>query len=340
MTPIGETWAARWRRRAVTLPVLGLAVTLYVVLAPVLFVLAALVDGLRIVRGRRAAVLRLWLYLGCYLGAEALGVVALLFVWLRFVRRRARMVEATYRVQQVWTRFLLHSAMRLFALRVVVDGDQVAAIGPYVLLVRHTSILDTLLPSVYITQRYGVRLRFVLKRELLLDPCLDIAGNRLPNYFVARDGKDDLDGIVKLVDQLGEHDGVLIYPEGTRMSASKRKRALERIAATQPALVPLAEKLQHTLPPRLGGTLTLIEHTPHDVVVFAHTGLEGFARPSDLWRGGLIGKTVRVKIWRVPRSAIPPDREARIAWLFAEWQRVDDWVGAADPAVDRSRPTP
>lgn len=316
-----------------TLPVLGIVASLYVALAPVLFVGALLVDGARLVRRRRAAALRLWLYLGCYLFAEVVGVMALAVVWIAsgFGANDARLIDATYAVQQRWTRFLLSTAAAIFSLQFAIEGDDVAAMGPYVLLVRHTSILDTLLPSVYVTQRHGVRLRFVLKRELLLDPCLDIAGNRLPNYFVARDGKDsqrDLDGIVKLLDGLGAHDGVLIYPEGTRMTRHKRERALAKLAAAQPELSAMASQLLHTMPPRLGGTLTLIDGAPLDVVCFAHTGLEGFARPADLWRGGLVGKTVRVKIWRIARAAIPTDRDARIAWLFAEWQKLDDWVGA------------
>ena len=47
---------------------------------------------------------------------------------------------------------------------------------------------------------HQVRLRYVLKRELLLDPCLDIVGNRLPNCFVARSGADAQADIDKVAD--------------------------------------------------------------------------------------------------------------------------------------------
>ena len=34
------------------------------------------------------------------------------------------------------------------------------------------------------TNLAGLQPRFVLKRELLLDPCLDVVGARIPNYFL------------------------------------------------------------------------------------------------------------------------------------------------------------
>lgn len=313
-----------WSRRLVTIPTLFIATAVYAALSPLLFVLAALAD---VARRRQRAALRLVAYLGCYLLAECVGVVALAIIGLG---ARRLVIERTYTVQRAWTGFLLAAAARVFRLTFVVEGDTLAAAAPYLLLVRHTSILDTLLPSVFITARYGVRLRFVLKRELLLDPCLDIAGNRLPNYFVARDGKEserDLDGVAALAQDLDDRDAVLIYPEGTRMTAAKRERALARLATTDPSLHQRALALRHTLPPRLGGTLTLLDAAPLDVVMMAHTGFEGFARPADLWSGKLVGTTVRMKLWRVPRAAIPAEREARITWLYTEWQKLDDWVG-------------
>ena len=39
---------------------------------------------------------------------------------------------------------------------------------------------------------------------------------------------------------------------------------------------------------------------------------------------------------RCPRAAIPDDREGRIAWLLAEWQRVDDAVDDRRGRRDRA----
>jgi steroid 5-alpha reductase family enzyme len=43
--------------------------------------------------------------------------------------------------------------------------------------------MNAILTSVLLTHRHGIDFRHVLKRELLWDPCLDVMGNRLPNYF-------------------------------------------------------------------------------------------------------------------------------------------------------------
>ena len=65
-------------------------------------------------------------------------------------------------------------------------GTRSIAPGPVVLMMRHASLVDTLLPTVLVLRRHRIRLRYVLKRELLWDPALDLAGNVLPNYFLDR----------------------------------------------------------------------------------------------------------------------------------------------------------
>jgi hypothetical protein len=131
---------------------------------------------------------------------------------------------------------------------------------------------------------------------------------------------------------------VLIYPEGTRFTEHKRRLALEKLAAGDPSALAAAERYRHVLPPRLGGPLALLDgHTPADVVFFAHCGLDGFAEIRDLWRGTLVGRTVRARLWRVPRAEIPAEPAARIAWLRDRWAELDAWVGRT--AGDR-KPVP
>jgi hypothetical protein len=123
---------------------------------------------------------------------------------------------------------------------------------------------------------------------------------------------------------------VLIYPEGTRFTAAKRARALERLAARQPQRLPAARAMTHVLPPHLGGPLALLEGGSRaDVLFVAHTGLEGAATLGDIWAGALVGRTVRVRLWRVARAAIPAGRAERTAWLDREWARVDAWCAGA-----------
>jgi 1-acyl-sn-glycerol-3-phosphate acyltransferase len=192
-------------------------------------------------------------------------------------------------------------------------------------------------------------LRFVIKRELQALPSIDIAGRWVPTSFVRRASKDpeaEIAVLRQLATTFGEDtsEGILIYPEGTRHTAEKLVRAQAMIEERQPEIAPYAKKLRHVLPPRLGGPLALLDEAAGtDVVFCAHVGFDGYERVSDIWSGGLVGKTIRVKFWRCPAADVPAGRDARIAWLYGQWQAVDDWIeaqlapagaGSADPPAD------
>ena len=83
------------------------------------------------------------------------------------------------------------------------------------------------------------------------------------------------------------------------------------------------------LPPRRGGALALLETRPDvDVAFLAHVGFEGTASLNDIWRGKLIGRTIRLCFWRVPSTEIPQTAEDRVEWLDAQWERIDAWTSA------------
>lgn len=318
----------KWARRAVTIPLVTLAFLASSAVSP-LFVGGALaVDLTRWLVGRRPFVtLRLLAFLWLYLAAEVVGLAALFWIWA--VPGRRRLVDATFAVQQRWASALFRAVRRLFGLDFQVAGEAQLEPGPYLVFIRHASVIDTLLPTVFVTARHGIRLRFVLKRELLLDPCLDVAGLRLPNCFVRRTGEDgeDVAAVGALARDLGPRDGVLIYPEGTRFSPDKRRRALDRLATTAPELLAHAKLLTRVMPPRLGGPLALLDAAPDaDVVFIAHAGLDGFAHVRDVFTQALARRSVALEIWRVPRASIPTSRAERIRWLYEQWQKVDRFV--------------
>ena len=235
-------------------------------------------------------------------------------------------------LQSWWANVLYRGAERIFAFHTIVEGDDAVVPGPILVFIRHVSQADTLLPVVYITRRHGIALRFVLKRELLWDPCLDIVGRRLPNVFVRRGSGQsarEIAELQRLMDDLGPREGVLIYPEGTRFTPAKLARVLAKLAEhPDRAIVARASRLVNVLPPHSGGPLGLLERNHGvDVVFCAHTGLEGAGSPTDLLAGGLVGSTVRVRFWRVPYADIPATSAARIDWLYDQWQRIDDWIG-------------
>lgn len=324
-------------RRAISCSAVILGAFCVTASLPLLVSVAFVVDFARWAIAKRPwMATRLILFLSVFLLSECVGLAALGAVWLLSgvgPSRGARLLRATWRVQCEWVAFLLAAVRRLFGLSLDVEGIESCTPGPILVFARHCSIIDALLPTALLSRERGYLLRFVLKRELRWDPCIDVAGARLPNAFVARDGSDSASEIASvraLATDLGPADGVLLYPEGTRFTPAKRRRLLERLAARDPEGHARAAALRHVLPPRLGGAMALLDATDADVVFLAHTGLEGFASVSALFRNGLAGRTLRVRLWRVKRSEIPRDPAAREAWLHAAWQKLDDTLDAME----------
>jgi len=335
LVSVEETVWARWGRRAVTVPLYLLLGTLSSAFLPVTVVLALAIDAIR--RTRHLATLRCMLGLTLYFVCEAAGIGASFVLWVANGlwpgATPDRVVTWNVLLQRVWARTLFTGATRLFGMRVEVTGEEAVRRGPLFLFSRHASVLDSLLPAVFVTRPYTLRLGHVMKRELLWDPCLDIVGQRTRNAFVRR-GSGERDKEITLLRQLaaaaGECDGVLLFPEGTRFSPAKRERGLKYLEDTrQCARLERAQRLHHVLPPHRGGVLALLETRPDiDVAFLAHVGFEGTARLNEIWTGKLIGRTIRLCFWRVPSAAIPQTVEGRVEWLDDQWERVDAWTAA------------
>jgi 1-acyl-sn-glycerol-3-phosphate acyltransferase len=313
------------RRRVITVSIYALAWMILSVLSPIWIALALLIG---LLRRRSFVILRLLIFAWFYFAFELVALVLVAGIFLTRRRGEAR-DSRLYALQAWWAMVNLSVAQRLLGLDIQVDGTELAVPGPSIFLVRHASILDTLLPCAYVQRPYGFRVRYVLKQELLFDPCIDIVGNALPNYFVDRGGdtQAELDGIRLLAENLGT-DGLLMFPEGTRFSLEKRERALQRLARDGSELLPRARALSHVLPPKPGGVLALLDALPGvDCVFFAHSGLESFAKIKNLLSGEIVGSTVRVQLWRVDARDIPKDDADRLHWLYSEWAEVDAFVG-------------
>ena len=336
-----ETWGERLGRRLRTIPAVVAGFLLVTALLPLLLVALLGYDTLRALRHRgRFSAVRLLLFGWAYLFVEVCGLTAMLAFWLvsGFGRARRLHVALAYALQGWWAATLFGAVRFLFRVSLDVEGDEATAPGPMVLMMRHASLADTLLPTVLVLRRHKIRLRYVLKRELLWDPALDVAGNVLPNYFLDRRSTDaaaEVEKVRALGVGLGESDGVLIYPEGTRFTEEKRERVIEILRHRFPHLVERAEALRGVLAPRRAGMLALLE-AGTDVVVCAHVGLDGLSHVKRIWRGGLVKVAVKVAFWRIPAAEIPSGEEARTDWLFAQWRRVDDWVCAhrAEPCAE------
>ena len=337
------------RTRGITLEII--AFILVTILLPVLLIGAAVVDLVLWLRRRKPWVgVRLTAFLWWFLFGEMRALATILFIWVSTggpfgigsMRRRVML----YRLRARWASSHLGGIRALFGLRFEIEGLDQAEPGPEIIMMRHASIIDNMLPDSLVARTHGIGLRYVIKRELQAIPTIDIGGRWVPTNFVRRgsgDSEGEIKRLLRLTKDLREGEGILIYPEGTRFTPAKLERAQEIVRERQPEVAPLADRLQHLLPPRLGGPLALIEEVPGaDVVFCGHVGFDGFQYISDVWAGRLVGSVIGVRFWRVPAAEIPADEDGRARWLYGEWQKMDDWieskVNASDAEPGRAGP--
>lgn len=322
-------------RRAISHGVLALAALLWVGGLPLWGLVALLGDLARAPLGdRRFGLLRFVALLGLAIAAECWGVTLSYGarLWRALARTpEDRWVEWHYRLQRRWGSALVRGTIWIYGLRVRIEGAELLDGRPVLLFMRHTSVADGVLLLQFVNTERGYRLRYVVKRELLYDPCLDVVGHRIPNVFVRRDGGDsgrEVARVEALARGLGAHEGLMLFPEGTRFTPARQARAMERLAGAEPALAALAGSLTRSLPPRPGGPLGALRGAPEaDVIVVAHVGLEGLTRIWNFVGGDLVGRTLHVRFWRHARGTLPTDDSGRYRWLLERWVEVDRWVG-------------
>jgi 1-acyl-sn-glycerol-3-phosphate acyltransferase len=325
----GQRVVRRVRGVAVELIVLALLTAL----SPLLVLGAVVVDATLWARRRKPwMAVRLLALLWWFLVGEVYGLLGLLWIWIRSGGRDSRDRRLrVYRLKRRWLASHLAGLKALFGLRFELEGLELAGPGPVLVMIRHASIVDNALPDVIIGRAHRLGFRFVIKRELQLLPTIDIGGRWVPTMFVRRASGDtaaELERMRALTVDLSCDEGLLIYPEGTRCTTEKLARAKQIIAERQPEIAPLADRLRYLLPPRIGGTVALLEAARGaDVVIFGHYGLDGFEYISDIWSGGLMHTTIHLKFWRFPSGEVPSDRDEVIAWLYDRWQQLDDWIG-------------
>ncbi|MGA1438362.1 MAG: lysophospholipid acyltransferase family protein [Ilumatobacteraceae bacterium] len=318
----------RWRRRLVSVGSLSAGAVVLTAAAPVWLPVLVAAD---LVRGRRRLPLARLLTFGvCWSWIELAGVAR---AFGTFCVGRAHDEVSQYRLMKWWAGVLMRALERTIGFRAEVEGLDDLRGGDAIVLCRHASLADSLLSAWAVRCRADVWPRYVLKRELLADPCLDIVGNRIPNHFLDReavDGSAELEAVRALGAGVGQGVVAVIFPEGTRSSARKRERALAKIAERDPDRAARMSGLVHLLPPRPAGASALLAGAPTaDVVLAWHTGFDGL----DTF-GGMIRRLsaplppVRFVARRVARRDVPAG-EAFVEWLDEQWLRMDTEVAEA-----------
>lgn len=319
------------RRRLATVPGLYLLGVLLIVLIPVWLPIAALTDVAR--RRFRFPTVRLLSFAVAWSWLEIAGVTASFVFWLTGQRRN---LPFHYALQRWWAKNLLGALGVLCGIRVTVDNVDALRPGPVLLFARHASLADSLV-SAYVVAHLGrMHPRYVLKRELLVDPCLDVVGQRLPNHFLDRDAPDsgpELAALERLVAGMDSDSVGIIFPEGTRANPVKRTRAMEKISVNDPERGRRLADVQHLLPPRPSGAVAMARGNPNaDIVIAWHVGFEGM----DTF-GGIYAALARpvppihFVFERFARSGVPKvDNESNGAftkWLDERWVEIDKAVG-------------
>lgn len=315
------------QRRAVSIPSLILGAVALIVLLPIWLPLAALADLVR-VRWRLPTV-RLLAFAVCWTWLETVGIIAAALLWLTGQRRHQR---AHFGLQRWWAARLMGALQLTTGIRVDAADATSLSPGPAIMLCRHASLADSLLSAWVVTSKARMNPRYVLKKELLADPCLDVVGNRLPNYFLDRQAPDsatELSALRILAAGLTDDQVAIIFPEGTRSSLKKRERALDKIRERDPARADRLAGLQHLLPPRPAGSQALLGGRPDaDVIVAWHVGFDGL----DTF-GGILRylarkpRTVQFHARRIARSDVP-EGLAFTQWLDDQWLQSDRAVHA------------
>ncbi len=320
--------SAKLRRRMVSVPGLAAATLALTIAIPVWLPIAVLVD---VVRTRfRFPLARLLAFAVCWCWIELFGVAKAFGLW---ATGRGSDQQAHYSLMASWSGALIKALGATTGIRPEIEGlDEVIA-GNAVVLARHASLGDSLLSGWALTTEARLHPRYVLKNDLLYDPCLDIVGLRVPNHFLDRSATDssaELAELSRLASGIGPGVVGVIFAEGTRANARKRERAIDKIAERNPRRAERLAALRHLLPPRPAGSIALVDGAPDADLVFAwHTGFDGL----DSF-GGMIDKLAkpmtpaRFVLRRVPRSEVPIGDEFP-AWLDEQWLRMDAEVAAA-----------
>ncbi len=316
------------KRRVITVPLwLFLAAFLSTVL-PVVAPFTALYD---VLFRKRLSTTRTLLFFTYFFVVESLGLVIGLTHWISY--KLNLMDEAAYemvsrKLQRWWARGVFWGCIRIYSMDLSIEGLEILEDPqPAVVLSRHASTLDTMVPLAIVRQLK--MFRYVIKSELLNVPALDIIGQRFPNLFVVRGGKNpeaEINKVLALSQDMETNSALVMYPEGTRFSTEKRQRLLEKFE-NDPGQLAVTQSLQHTLPPLREGSIRLLEFaTGADVVFIAHRGIDAGRSMASLISGAFTHVHLEIKIWRFRASEVPRDTERIHEFLIENWQRIDRFV--------------
>ncbi len=319
-------------RRLLLAPLAIVLCLILLTLAPLLLVVAAIVD---LIFPGDWRTLRLVALLECYAVFEIIGLVAMFGLWVRSgfgsQIQTPQMQDAHYRVMRWWMRGLDKCARKLLRVRVVIEDRPQPQPGPVLVFSRHAGPGNSMLLVGTILVGYLRNPRIVMLAKLQWEPLFDVLLNRLPNRFIQHD-PSKRDGFLKdigdLATGLGDRDAFVLFPEGKDFTHRQRQRAIDRLRSLgHHRHAEKAEKMRHMLPPRHGGVLAALSNAPDaDVVFVAHALLEDVGSFGDVWQRIPLTQPIVSRYWRIPAADIPRERDELIDWLYEWWAKIDNWI--------------
>ena len=325
---------AKLRRRMISVPAIFGATVLATISLPFWLALAVVVDAFRFKFRFPAVRLLVFAVLWCWI--ETAGVVRCALLW---AAGKSADEAAHYRVMAWWSGLLMKALGATIGFDPRLEGLEAIDGGNAIVLARHASLADSLLSGWVFSNVASLRPRYVLKRELLADPCLDIVGLRVPNYFLDRNAADssvELEALRQFGSHVGPGSLGVIFAEGTRANDRKRARALQKIGEGNVDRAARLSELRRLLPPRPAGSAALLAGAPEADVVFAwHTGFDGL----DDFSGAIRALSrplppLRFVTTRFPRTEVP-DGEAFGRWLDDRWLEIDAEIDRLLSATDQ-----
>jgi len=321
-------------RRPITVGAVLFAAVVLLVLVPVWFVVASVLDLVQ--RKWRLPTTRLLGFALLWTWLELAGVGASVVLWCLGKSRNQR---ANYALQRWWAARLIGALRVTCGFVIDVHGVELLGDGPLVVLGRHASLGDALVSAWALGSLAERTPRYVLKKELSFDPCLDIVGRRLPNYFVDRSSarvSRELEGIATLSADLRGRDVAVIFPEGTRSNDRKRVSSLDRLRQRDPARAERLANLQHLLPPKPAGAQALIEAAPDaSVALMWHIGFDGLDTFGRIRHRLAAGRVRAQVVFEMHGRATVPGGDEFVEWLDLRWMELDRSVAAAFSAAQR-----
>ena len=321
-------------RRPITVTVWLVMSVVCLILSPFLFALAALVSAL----WRRPQPLIFTRLVVAYCALELATLIACGALWLAsgagLLMHTALFQHLHYRLLRWFVHGFARRWMTLLEIQVTAEepSDALRALKtdrPLLFFSRHAGPGDTILLIDRLLTRFDRLPSIVFKQSVAIDPSVDLIAHRLPHAVLDTAEKQECEArIEEVAAGLGQHGVLLLFPEGGNFTSERRGRAVRSLRRTgRRREAAKADRMAHVLPPRPSGALAALRGNPQaDVIFAAHSGLGLAAFPREIWRAAPLRKTLDTHMWLSPAAERPLDAEAQVAWLYAWWKRLDEWI--------------